>query len=107
MVFRTVVLSIVFLLLARAVCAQGSALSSPGSDTEDVRRLSVVTPGTPVTVPISIATTADRPAGLVAYSFVPASGVEVLGDRTGSVKWNPDSQRNLRALVRLVGRLGS
>ena len=101
MVFRTVVLSIVFLLLARAVCAQGSAPSSPGSDTGDVRPLSVVTPGTPVTVPISIAT-ADRPAGLVAYSFVPASGVEVLGDRTGSVKWNPDSQRNLRALVRLA-----
>jgi hypothetical protein len=60
-----------------------------------------VTPGTPVTVPVSIVTT-DRPAGLVAYSFVPASGVDVLSERTGSLTWNPDSQRDLRAMVRLT-----
>jgi hypothetical protein len=60
-----------------------------------------VTPGTPVTVPVSIVTT-DRPAGLVAYSFAPASGVDVLSERTGSLTWNPDSQRDLRAMVRLT-----
>jgi hypothetical protein len=54
-----------------------------------------------VTVPVSIVTT-DRPAGLVAYSFVPASGVDVLSERTGSLTWNPDSQRDLRAMVRLT-----
>ena len=54
-----------------------------------------------MTVPVSIVTT-DRPAGLVAYSFVPASGVDVLSERTGSLTWNPDSQRDLRAMVRLT-----
>jgi hypothetical protein len=98
---RTVAFSIVFLLLARAVGAQGSARSSSGSDAGHVRRLSVVTTGTPVTVPINIVTT-DRPAGLVAYSFVPASGVDVVSERTGSLPWKPDSQRDLRAMVRLT-----
>ena len=54
-----------------------------------------------MTVPVSIVTT-DRPAGLVAYSFAPASGVDVLSERTGSLTWNPDSQRDLRAMVRLT-----
>ena len=100
-VVRTVVFSIVLLLLTRAASAQGSAPSAPGSDIGDVRRLSVVTPGTPVSVPITIVTT-ERPAGLVEYSFVPASGVEALGERTGTLTWNPDSQRGLRAVVRLA-----
>jgi hypothetical protein len=100
-VVRTVVFSFVLLLLTRAASAQGSAPSAPGSDIGDVRRLSVVTPGTPVSVPITIVTT-ERPAGLVEYSFVPASGVEALGERTGTLTWNPDSQRDLRAVVRLA-----
>ncbi len=100
-VFRTVVFSIVFVLLTRAASAQGSSPSSSVSDVRDVRQLAVVTPGTPVTVPIIIATI-DRPAGPVGYSFVPASGVEAVGARNGTLTWKPDSQRDLRATVRLA-----
>jgi len=99
--FRTVVFSIVFVLLTRAAGAQGSSPPSSGSDIPEVRQLAVVTPGTSVTVPITVGTI-DRPAGLVGYSFVPASGVEAVGERTGTLTWKPDSHRDLRATVRLA-----
>ena len=100
MIFRPVVLTIALLLSAPAVGAQGWAAAPPGTDTQNVRRLTVVVPGTPMTVAVPIVT-ADRPAGSVSYSFVPVAGVEVLNASTGSLTWNPDSQRRLQAPVRL------
>lgn len=79
-----------------AICCEWSSLAA-----SEPSRPTVVVPGQPVTLTVSIPTE-NRPAGAVTYEVEPAAGVELVSGRTGPLTWDPAVSHALRVRLRLV-----